>query len=348
MGDKDITERSLEWFNDVFSDIVNAWFAVNGVKGFTVMPDDLQDALTRTAYKSGGELRDIERDVAKLWTSRRGKALICLLGLENQTAIDTYMALRVFGYEGGDYRLQLLPVTEEDGRSRKKKPHLVLTLVLYFGTKRRWPKRRSVLDRLNAPEELRRFFSDTPLNVFELAFLTEEQEAYFKSDFRYVVHLLRQERLGEKLDMPPGEIKHAVELMELFFSLTGDLKFRDAIKKAQDMEKRGEPLNMRSFLTEAMNDGIAIGRNEGITIGEERAKTNMRSFLTEAMNDGIAIGERRGEARGISIGRNEGITIGRNEGMTLGRQEERKLIMERLIAGGISPQQAAAFTGMNV
>ena len=97
--------------------------------------------------------------------------------------------------------------------------------------------------------------------------------------------------------MPPGEINHAVELMELFFSLTGDVKFRDAIKRAQDMEKRGEPLNMRSFLTEAMNDGIAIGRNEGITIGEERA---------------------------------------------------RRSIMDRLIAGGISPQQAAAFTGMNV
>ena len=135
--------------------------------------------------------------------------------------------------------------------------------------------------------------------------------------------------------MPPGEIKHAVELMELFFSLTGDVKFRDAIKKAQDMEKRGEPLNMRSFLTEAMNDGIAIG--------EQRAKTNMRSFLTEAMNDGIAIGE----ARGISIGRNEGITIGEARGITIGRNQERKLIMERLIAGGISPQQAALFTGLN-
>ena len=43
-------------------------------------------------------------------------------------------------------------------------------------------------------------------------------------------------------------------------------------------------------------------------------------------------GEARGKARGISIG----------------RSEERKVIMERLIAGGISPQQAAAFTGMNV
>ena len=304
MLDKDIAEKSLEWFNDVFADIVNAWFMVNDVEGFTVMPEDLQDARTRTAYKSGGELREQERDVVKLWRTRRGKAIICLLGLENQTSIDTYMALRVLGYDGGDYRLQLAPVME-NGKSRKKKPHPVLTLALYFGIKRRWPKRRSVLDRLNVPLELRRFFSDTPLNVFELAFLTEEQEKLFKSDFRYVVHLLRQERMGEKFDMPPGEVRHAVELMELFFSLTGDVKFRSAIKKAQDMEKKGEPLSMRSFLTEAMDEGIAIGEARG-------------------RNEGIAIGETRGEERA------------------------RRSIMERLIAGGISPQQAAAFTGLNL
>ena len=42
--------------------------------------------------------------------------------------------------------------------------------------------------------------------------------------------------------------------------------------------------------------------------------------------------------------RQEGMTLGRQEG----RLEERKVIMERLIAGGISPQQAAAFTGLGV
>ena len=49
--------------------------------------------------------------------------------------------------------------------------------------------------------------------------------------------------------------------------------------------------------------------------------------------------EKRGEARGISIGRNEGISIGRNQ--------ERKIIMDRLIATGMSPSQAASLTGMN-
>ena len=258
MAERDITEKSLEWFNDVFADIVNAWFKVNGVEGFTVLPDELQDARTESVYKSGGGIRDLERDVAKLWSSETYRAVICLIGFENQTAVDTNMALRVLGYDGGDYRAQLSAVTE-DGKRKRKKPHPVVTLVLYFGTRHRWPKRRSLMDRLAVPAELRRFCSDTPLNVFELAFLTEDQEGYFKSDFRYVVRLLRQERLGEKFDMPPGEVWHAVELMELFFSLTGDANNRDAIKKAQDMEKSNAVL----AAAETGQDAVAI-LNHGI------------------------------------------------------------------------------------
>ena len=37
-----------------------------------------------------------------------------------------------------------------------------------------------------------------------------------------------------------------------------------------------------------------------------------------------------------------------NEGITIGRNEERKIIMDRLIATGMSPSQAASLTGMNV
>ena len=44
----------------------------------------------------------------------------------------------------------------------------------------------------------------------------------------------------------------------------------------------------------------------------------------------------------------QGREQGRQDGIAIGRQEERKVIMERLIAGGISPQQAAAFTGLSV
>ena len=59
-------------------------------------------------------------------------------------------------------------------------------------------------------------------------------------------------------------------------------------------------------------------------------------------------GREQGREDGIAIGRQDGIVIGRQDGIAIGRQEERKVIMERLIAGGISPQQAAAFTGISI
>lgn len=261
MAEKDIAGKSLEWFNEVFADIVNVWLTIEGVEDMRVRPEDLTDVRARTAYKVGGKLRERERDVPKLWTAPEGKTVICLLGLENQAAIDTYMALRVLGYDGGDYALQLRPKVENN-RRRRKKPHLVLTLVLYFGTKRRWPRRRSVLDRLNAPEALRPFCSDTPLNVLELAWLTEEQEKLFKSDFKHIVHYLRQERMAQKFDVLPDKVQHVMELLDLLYALTKDSDFKESINRAQIMEKRGETVNMRSLFGEARDEGRAEGRQD--------------------------------------------------------------------------------------
>ena len=50
----------------------------------------------------------------------------------------------------------------------------------------------------------------------------------------------------------------------------------------------------------------------------------------------------------LTEAKNDGIYIGRQDGISIGRNQERELIMERLIAGGISRQQAAAFTGLSI
>lgn len=88
MAEKDITERLLTSHNDVFADIANGCFTLmGGGRPFRrVEPEDLRDTRARSAYKAFGELHEQERDVAKLWAA--GGAVICLLGLENQTAID--------------------------------------------------------------------------------------------------------------------------------------------------------------------------------------------------------------------------------------------------------------------
>ena len=186
MAEKDISERFLTSYNDVFADIVNGCFAIlgDGRPFRRVEPDELQDTGARTMYKADGELHEQERDVAKLW--RAGGAVICLMGLENQTAIDPDMPLRVFGYEGGDYRLQL----SRKGQER----YPVLTLVLYFGTERRWPEERTLFGRLKIPEALRPFLNDYRVNVLETAWFTDEEASVFTSDFRIVVEYFRQIR----------------------------------------------------------------------------------------------------------------------------------------------------------
>ena len=50
----------------------------------------------------------------------------------------------------------------------------------------------------------------------------------------------------------------------------------------------------------------------------------------------------------LTAARDNGISIGRNEGISIGRNQERKIIMDRLIATGMSPSQAARLTGLNV
>ena len=64
MSQKDITEKMLFTYNDVFADVVNALL----FKGEQVIAEEeLVDQAPRAAYKADGVIRDIERDVAKRW-----------------------------------------------------------------------------------------------------------------------------------------------------------------------------------------------------------------------------------------------------------------------------------------
>lgn len=99
-----MTEKTLLGFNDVFADVVNAFFALSRINR-RINPDDLEDARSWSMYKTEDKVHEQERDVVKLWKSEG--AVISLIGLENQSDVDSDMALRIFGYEGADYRGQL-------------------------------------------------------------------------------------------------------------------------------------------------------------------------------------------------------------------------------------------------
>lgn len=82
MGDKDIAEKTLEAYDDVFSDIINV-LLFGGRQ--LIKEDELSDAAPLSEYKdSDGKIHGQERDVAKFW--RNGSIRICLYGLENVAA----------------------------------------------------------------------------------------------------------------------------------------------------------------------------------------------------------------------------------------------------------------------
>ena len=170
-----------------------------------VASDELEDQAPRSWYKADGKVREMERDVAKRW--KKGKIRMACIGLENQTEADADMPLRAMGYDGAEYRSQLL----RDNPAGKRYP--VVTLVLYFGHNRRWDKPVRLKERLEIPPELDGYVNDYRINLFEIAWLRGEQVEQFRSDFRIVADYFVQKR--ETGDYTPDgrEMEHVEETL---------------------------------------------------------------------------------------------------------------------------------------
>ena len=242
MAGKDATEKILESYNDVFSDIVNV-LLFQGKQVLTA--DELEEEAPRTYYKADGKLHEIERDVAKRW--KNGNIRVACIGFENQTAADPDMPLRVIGYDGAEYRAQLL------AENPVSKRYPVVTLVLYFGYDRPWNGPLSLKERMDIPEELEAYVNDYRINLFQIAYLTQEQVQNFQSDFRIVADYFVQKR--EKGDYMPStqEITHVQETLQLLSVMTNDRRFEEIYNERNSVE--GGLHNMCDVLDRAVNKG---------------------------------------------------------------------------------------------
>ena len=272
MGEKDITQKLLEEYNDVFADIVNV-LLFNGKQ--IIHEDELSPTGSISQYKVGKTIHEQERDVPKFWKGCEFN--ISMLGIENETDYDRDMPLRVIGYDGAEYRRQLLKEKRFDKNKKKQqKAHRypVVTIVLYFGINERW-KNRHLLERLDVPDILEPYVSDYRINVFEIAWLEEDQIKMFKSDFRYVADFFVQLRKTGNPHLSGTEIKHVDELLKTISALTGDKRFEDEMNqeivrkdggimrlefldRAEERgEKRGEELNKISLILRNYSNGMS-------------------------------------------------------------------------------------------
>ena len=257
MGEKDITEKHLEAFNDVFADIVNVLL----FKGLKLMKEkDLEAAAKDSMFKADGKIHQQERDVSKFW--KNGEVRISILGFENQTVQDPKMPLRVISYDGASYKQQLLDNEKDKNKDTKKKSlYPVVTLVLYFGTDEKWSTHKNLLSCFKIPEELKPFVNDYKINVFNIAWLSNKTIDMFQSDFKIVAKYFQTIRLKKNYKGSTEEIKHVDALLKMLTALTGDNSFEEVYNEG-NLNKGG--VTMCEVVEKIKNEG----RNEGVLAGK--------------------------------------------------------------------------------
>ena len=282
MGEKDILEKKLLMFNDVFADFVNG-IMFDGKD--VVKEDELVDLSGWSHYKGDdSKHRFQDRDVVKLW--KKENVVISLIGIENQDVPDEDMVFRVISYDGASYRTQLV---EKERRKRKKKVDKVaeksaekldifpvITFVIYYGEEE-WRHETTLHKRLNLDSELKHYVSDYSINLIDLKKLSEDDINKFKKDFKLIADYMVK---GSKHKADRIDLNHPEEVSELILRLTGEeLPFEvECEEGGNNMEKFFEPMFER-----AEARGEARGKAEG-----ENCLARLISLLmSEGKNDKI-------------------------------------------------------------
>ena len=264
MGQKDLREKNLEFYPDVFADILNALL----YEGKPVIDAGLlQPAPTETVYRSkDGQIRNQFHDVSK-YLIRNGM-IKRQYTLENETVINRRMVLRKAGYAGAVYREQL-----DQGEIFP-----VVGIVLYWG-KKKWRAPRSI-HQLFAEYLMQDtdcgYIDDIQLHVFEMAHLSREVRERFHSDMRIVV-----DYLAEGADYVPTvqKIQHVEALLLLMEALTGDIQYRDIVPEVLKEEEKGGTITMCELIDKYVKKGIQCAMLSSI----QKLMKNMQMTAEQAM-----------------------------------------------------------------
>ena len=159
---------------------------------------------------------------------------------------------------------------EKTGKTAPRHP--VVTLVLYFGYDKRWKTPRTLFECLELPEEIKPYVNDYHMNLYEIAYLSDEQVQMFTSDFRVVADYFVQMRKNKSYVASEVTIKHVHELLQLMAVMTQDNRFENVY--SPDMERRS--MTMCEVLDRVENRGI----QKGIIQGEDTILTLMDYLLS--------------------------------------------------------------------
>ena len=253
MKEKDITEKKLLSYNDVFADVINGTI-FEGKE--VVKSEELTDANPVTQFKDDKNThREQIRDVAKLW-EKKG-VIFSFIGIENQTSLDRDMILRVISYDGATYKNQI----------GNEQIYPVFTIVIYWG-KNEWKAPTTLKERIECSEEILDIVSDYKFKLIDMARLSDEEIGKFRDDFKFIAGILSKKR-----DYRPHnvDVKHPEEVLDLLDAVLGDDRFKQMKSEIVRIKTEGREVDMCEFLDELEKRGMEKGIEQGMEKGEEQA-----------------------------------------------------------------------------
>ena len=271
----DLVEKKLEDYNDVFQDIVNVLL----FKGKRIVQENELVELDRVSqYKAEhGELHEEERDILKGWN--KGRIRIASIGIEDMNYYHKFMPVRIIGYDGANYREQLLDKNVDQ-------IYPVVSIVLNYSGYR-WKKNLTLHECLNIPESLYPYVNDYKMHVFDIAFLSDEQLDMFQSDFKIVAKYFVDRRKSGNPGFPKDIPKHVDEVLKLLSAMTGDERFvlgwQNHIKEGTVSRKEGGTM-AEKWIDEIEERGVARGIVQGEKLGMIKAYSDIGLSIEQIAN----------------------------------------------------------------
>lgn len=288
MAEKDVTQKILYDFADVFADIINV-LLFDGEQ--RVLPEELKRAKTASTFRDDQDhLKWQERDVSKFWET--AGVNLALLGVENQTAADRYMPARILSYDGAAYKDQLSRIKDKEDSLEKLFP--VVTIVLHYGDTR-WRRNKTLHECIGSSmlPELMPFVNDYKPYICDIAFLPRETIAKFRSDFGQVAKFFVDCReFGKKAvekSMRLEDIRHVQEVIDLLSAFSGISKNQFVCGNKEGVIEMTSALqSMQEHWKEV---GIQQGRQQGLQQGiqqeKDRALKERQDVLVRLLRAGV-------------------------------------------------------------
>ena len=163
MGNKDLAEKNLLQYKDVFSDIVNVnLFGGRHYISANELSREPGELITKSS--SDNKLKQLQMDVPMKCNKKYNtRFFVCL---ENQSDINNIMPVRDMGYQHSKYMEQVRTIKEANRQQQAypspitkgihdtQKLDPVITLVLNYSQKE-WKKPKQLQDVLNIPKDIK-------------------------------------------------------------------------------------------------------------------------------------------------------------------------------------------------